>query len=161
MEVKETIKTQFGISQLNTNFNSTIKLFNDLVKENNWVVKLNNENVDELKLKGIFSIGSSNNKINHKIDWNLSLNSRKALAKRMYYFNVKKTVKTANMLFSIFKKLDVINDNVKVDVSTKEQEIVRKRKAYKDLMKQTEVARLAYKAEKGDFYKKRMIKLGY
>lgn len=160
MEVKETIKTQFGISQLNTNFNSTIKLFNQLVKDNDWILKLNNENVDELKLKGLFSIGSSD-KINHKIDWNLSLNSRKALAKRMYYFSKKKSLHTANMMFSLFKKLDVINDNVKVNVSTKEQEIVRKRTAYRDLMKQTEVARLAYKAEKGDFYKKRMIKLGY
>lgn len=147
MEVKETIKTQFGISQLETNFNSTIKLVNNLIKENQWQVTVG-KSVSEVS-------------IHHRFDFNLSLNSRKALAKRMYYFDKKKSIYTANMMFSIFKKLGVINDTVKVNVSTKEQDIIHLRKAYRDLMKQTERARLAYKTEKGDFYKKRMIRLGY
>lgn len=148
MEVQETMKSQFGISQLENNFNTTIDTINTMVKENGFVLIKNGKEETHLQLE-------------HKLDWNMSLNQRKKLAKKMYFFDKKVSLRTANSFFSVAKRLGTITDSVKIKVSKKEQQIDCKRKTYRSLQKQVEDARLSYKKEKGDFYKKRLIKFGY
>ena len=144
----KTMKTEFGISQLETNFNTTVKMINNVLKQNDYVLIVNGTEVPELN-------------IHHYFDFGLSLNQRKKLARKMYFANKKESLRTINSFFSVMKRIGVITDSVKIKPSKKEQEIVRKRKEYRKLQAQTETARVSYKKEKGDFYKKRLIKLGY
>ena len=68
----------------------------------------------------------------------------------------KKSLKSINTFFFIFRKLGVITENVKVEISRKEKNINNLRSTYKIMKAKTEEARLAYKKEKGNFYKEKL-----
>ena len=148
MELKETTKTQFGISQLEKNYNATIKSINEMVRDNNFILKVNGHEETQLN-------------IHHYFDFNLSLNQRKKIAKKLYYFKKKNSLRNVNSLLSVLKRTGSITDSVRIEPSKKEQEIQRKRKVWLKLRNEAEVALKGYKEEKADFYKKRLIKLGY
>ena len=57
-------------------------------------------------------------------------------------------------MFRFLYRLNVINDEVRITPSLLEQKIQLSRKLYVKLRDEAEVARLAYKELKGDFYKK-------
>jgi len=57
------------------------------------------------------------------------------------------------MFLHVANKIGIIEDNVRVLPSKKEQEIQRKRKVWKKLRDEAETALLDYKKEKGNFYK--------
>lgn len=80
---------------------------------------------------------------------NGSLNDRKRLCRSIRRANLKKTRRAFNYMLS-----KVGGGNVKL--GAKELEIQRKRKAWKELQAKAEEALLAYKSEKGDYYKKRL-----
>lgn len=86
---------------------------------------------------------------------NSTLTSRKKLAKKVYYFMKKKSLKTMSSLFSFIRKSFVEEEfKVKVKPSILEQEIVSLRENYKKLYKETEAIRIAWREKKKLFHSK-------
>lgn len=88
----------------------------------------------------------------------LTFDSRKKMKVLRNYINrldKKVSMRNANMflhfLFRVIYKQDA---HPRVELSDKEQKIQQARKAWKKVAMEAETLRLAYKAEKGDFYKK-------
>lgn len=75
------------------------------------------------------------------------------MAKRLWIYENKGTLKSINFLFHVLKKMNITQDKVAVSVSHKEAEIQAARKTYVKLRTEAEAARVAYKTLKGDFYK--------
>ena len=145
MEVQEnSMRTQTSKTQLENNYQTIIDRILDVCDYNDWVIKMDGKrctvaNATIHSIKPDFS--------------NLSQNGSKNVAKRFHHFNIKDSRRTMNILFLVLRKLGVINENVKIDVSDKEKSIDRLRSTYKIMKAKTEEARLAYKKEKGNFYK--------
>ena len=116
MEVQETMRMQFTEAELENNYYETIKTISEIVKNKDWRISIDGEEVDIIYLKPDFN--------------NLSKNARKNLAKRMHYVDKKKSRRAINTFFFIASKLGVINSNVKVTLGKKEREIQRKRKIW-------------------------------
>lgn len=146
MEVQENnMRTQIKESQLEINFASAIETIEELIIENDYRYTIKSEDGDMGGLPYM------------KTDFsNLSRNARKNLAKRLYFFDKKRSLRSMNILFLVFRKLGIINANVKVSISDKEKSINRLRSTYKIMKAKTEEARLAYKKEKGNFYKEKL-----
>lgn len=86
---------------------------------------------------------------------NSTLSSRKKLAKKIYYFMKKKSIRTMNALFSIIRKIFLGEDyKITIKHSTLEQEVIASRIKYRALQKEVEAARLVYKEKKKLFYPK-------
>ncbi len=86
---------------------------------------------------------------------NSTLTSRKKLAKKVYYFMKKKSLKTMSSLFSFIKKRFVEEEfKVKVKPSVLEQEIVSLRESYRKLYAETEAIRIAWRDKKKVFNEK-------
>ena len=141
MEVQERIKLEISDKELRENFIQALNGVNDIIVNNDYVLKIDGN--EKLKIVNI----------NWDYDVYLSKNARKNLAKRITNFNKKNSLKTINIMFLVFRKLGAIGENIKVNVSHKEQEINRLRKVYKLMRAKTEEARLMYQKEKGNFYK--------
>jgi hypothetical protein len=143
MEVQDKkIREQFTEAELENNYYEIINMVNGLIKEKDWLIMIDGEESEMIYLKPDFN--------------NLSKNARKNIAKRLHYIDKKKSRRTINTLFLVARKLGVINEKVYVSVGKKEKEIQRKRNIYKIMRRKTEEARLAYKKEKGNFYKKNL-----
>ncbi len=84
-----------------------------------------------------------------------TLTSRKKLAKKIYFFQKKKSRKTMSSLFAFIRKR-FLGEEYKVSVkpSILEQEIVVLREKYKKLFKETEQTRIEWKEKKKLFYVK-------
>jgi hypothetical protein len=148
METTTKIREQIGVVELNNNFQLSIELIQDLIEKNDYYLKVNGSQVVDGKMADLSDI---------KPDFgNLSGNARKNLAKRIHFLMKKKSLKSINTFFFIFRKLGVITENVKVEISRKEKNINNLRSTYKIMKAKTEEARLAYKKEKGNFYKEKL-----
>lgn len=67
--------------------------------------------------------------------------------------------KTANLfLHFLFKKVYKVEASVSVELSEKETKIQTLRKSWKKAFAESEKLRLEYRTEKGDFYKKQLVK---
>lgn len=137
---KQLDKTVTGLTA--TYFDSLNKIENK-IKENDFILKINGEQASTEQLQDI------------KIDLSkLTFTGRKKLAKRMDMYQKRRTLKAMNYMFHVLKKMGVITEKVHVTTSLREQQIQAARKVYLKLREDAEVARLAYKELKGDFYKK-------
>ena len=143
METQVKLREQIKVTELRTNFENAINTIKEIVKENKY----------EVKVDGARFVDLSTIEMNFD---NLSQNARKNLAKRIHFFNEKRSRKTMNILFLVFRKIGVISENVKVDISFKEKNINNLRATYNIMKTKTEEARLAFKKEKGDFYKEKL-----
>jgi len=112
------------------------------INANNFVVKVNGNEVPSSELNNVVIDLSQ-----------LTHSGRKKIAKRIYNYETKGTLKTVNFMFHVMKKMNVTQDKVTVSVSHKEAEIQTARKLYVKLRTEAEAARLVYKATKGDYYK--------
>jgi len=145
METIVKLREQIKVSQLESNFKEAILEIENIIIDNEYTYAIHSVDGDNGGLPYI------------KTDFsNLSRNARKNLAKRIHFFNKKRTLKSINVLFLVFRKLGVINAKVTVSVSDKEKSINRLRTTYKIMKAKTEEARLAYKKEKGNFYKEKL-----
>jgi hypothetical protein len=141
METKRIIREEKSVAQLTANLSEAITEINETIANNDYNLTVNSVNTAQI--------------IDIRLDFsNLTNSSSKKLAKRIHFYNKKKSLKSINSLFSVFKRIGVITDSVKVSVSTKEKEIIRLRKIYKDIKVKYEESMSAYKTEKGNFYKK-------
>ena len=140
MEVQDKIREQISEKQLEENFYNAIDEINKIIIDNDYVLKI--DGVEKLKITNI------NTDFHH-----LSKNAKKNLAKRLHFFNKKKTLRTINIMFWVFRKIRVIQEYLKVSISRKEKEINKLRIINKIMRAKTEEARLVYKKEKGNFYK--------
>lgn len=147
METIKNIKTEISKTQLENNYNQAINRIYDVCDHNDWVIKINAKRCTE--------DGLSIHSIKPNFD-NLSRNARKNVAKRLYNYHKKDSLKTMNTLFFILYKLGVIDVKVSVSVSDKEKAINRLRVTYKAMKTKALEAQIAYKSEKGDFYKKKL-----
>ena len=142
MEVQDTIRMQFTKDELEHNYYETVKTITEVVKNNDWKISIDGEEVDIIYLKPDFG--------------NLSKNARKNLAKRMHYVDKKKSRRAINTFFLVARRLEVINSNVKVTLGKKERDIQRKRKIWTIMRDKANKALREYKKEKGNFYKKNL-----
>ena len=140
MELVETVRTQTGKGQLESNFQKTVNIINTLVEEKGYRVTVGGHQVQSLEITPDLS----------KLT---SLNSRKNLAKRMYRLQKRKSVRSLNVFFFVAERLGLISHSIKIQVSSKEQAIQKARKDWKVLQAQADAALKVYKDEKGDFYK--------
>lgn len=91
----------------------------------------------------------------HSIPKDLSKNKEKYLRRLMHRVLVRPSWCNANLyLHFLFKKCLGLDSFPRIERSEKEEKIQAARKAWKKSAAETEKLRLAYKAEKGDFYKK-------
>lgn len=95
--------------------------------------------------------------------WYWNQNPNRQSANRLFHF-IKTVIGDKNWESGYFKDRDYTPgkwnyelSKLKVLPSHKEQEIQRKRKVWKELRDQADLALKDYKEEKGDFYKKRII----
>lgn len=141
METK-TIKTDSTVTGITENYNNALTSIITKINANDYVVKINGIEVSAEELANV------------KFDLsNLTKSGRKKVAKRLWIYNQKGTIKSINYLYHVLYTHVVIGEKIKVDVSHKEAEIQSARKAYVKLRAETEAARIAYKLAKGDFYK--------
>lgn len=139
MTTKTINSTVTGITE---NYLNALTSIENKIKANNYVLKINGKEITSSEI--------------HKLHLDLSkltISGRKKVAKRLYNYDKKGSLRTINILFHALNKMNVIQDNVTVNVSHKESEIQTARKLYVKLRTETEAARVAYKTVKGDFYK--------
>jgi hypothetical protein len=143
MEVQDSIRMQFTETDLNINYYEAIKTITDVVKNKDFDIKIDSEEIEIIYLKPDFS--------------ELSRNGRKNIAKRLYYVNKKKTRKAINSLFLVMRRLGTIDNKIYITLGRKEQEIQNKRKIWNTVRNEAQQALDEYKKEKGDFYKKKLV----
>lgn len=146
METTVKLREQFKSTQIEDNFANAIKLMDEVCFIEEYQVKVNGELID----------GLSNLTLNKSVLSNLSKNARKNLAKRIHFFDKKQSLKSMNTLFSVFFRKGVLDDKYSIKIGNKEVEINRLRDIYKIMKVKSEEARLAYKKEKGNFYKEKL-----
>jgi len=130
------------VTGITANYLNALTSIENKIKTNNFVLKINGNEVPSSEL--------------HKIVIDLSQltrSGRKKVAKRLWIYEAKGTLKSINFLFHVLKKMNVTQDKVTVSVSHKEAEIQTARKLYIKLRSEAEAARITYKTVKGDFYK--------
>lgn len=127
------------------NYNNALISILNKVKINNYVVKVNgielSDMTDILKWHQFIDLSA------------LTQSGRKKIAKRIYNYEKKRSLRTINLMFYVMNKMNVIQDKISISVSHKEAEIQKVRKLYIKLRTEAEAARLSYKEVKGDFYK--------
>ncbi len=141
METK-TKSIDSSVTGITENYLNALTSIEAKIKNNNYVLRINGEEEPISDL--------------HIVDIDLSKltrSGRKKVAKRLYNYDKKGSLKTLNFLFHVLNKMSVIKDKVTVGVSHKEAEIQKARKLYVKLRTETEAARVAYRELKGDFYK--------
>lgn len=143
METKSKIREQFSTNELNNNYNEIVNKVNKIIKERDYQIKINTVKSDLIYLKPDFN--------------NLSKNARKNMAKRLYFLDGSYSRKAINVLFLVAFRLGVIDEKVYVDLGDKEKEIQNKRKMWKISRDKAQEALDAYKKEKSDFYKKKVV----
>ncbi len=142
METK-TIKTDSTVTGITENYLNALDSIKNKIETNNYVLKINGVETTTLEL----------GKINLDMS-NLSHSGRKKVAKRLWNYKKKGTIRSINLLFYVLNKMNVIESKVKVEISHKEAEINLLRAKYVKLRAEAEQARLFYKETKGNFYKK-------
>jgi ribosome recycling factor len=138
---------------MTTTINSTVTGITEAYKNAlTSIVAKANANNNVIKINGSEVNTSAINNV--EIDLSqLTHSGRKKIAKRISNYDKKGSLKTINFMFHVMDKMGVTKDKVTIGVSHKEAEIQSLRKAYIKLRAETETARVAYKAAKGDFYK--------
>jgi hypothetical protein len=132
------IKTSFDNNIVKANLTSALQEIKNICAEKEYVAE---GSIDKIILD--LNLESS------------TLTSRKKLAKKIYYFMKKKSRKTMSSLFSFIRKRFLGEEyRVSIKPSVLEQEIAVLRANYKKLFKETEEARIAFKAKKKEFYEK-------
>jgi hypothetical protein len=132
------IKSSFEISTVKTNLITALGEIKTICEQREYVVE-----------------GSIDNMISDINLENSTLSSRKKLAKKIYYFQKKKSRKTMLALLSFVRKRFLGEEyRVSIKPSLLEQEIVTLRESYKKMCQETEVARLQLKEKKKLLYSK-------
>ena len=137
-ELKD-IKTSFGVDTVKSNTIKALQEVDAICKQKEYVV---------LGLKGIEKLISELNLEN------TTLTARKKLAKKIYYFEKKKSLKTMTAMVSYVYKRFAGDCKVTIKPSLLQQEIVTLRENYKKLYKETEEVRLKLKEKKKLFFEK-------
>lgn len=103
-------------------------------------------NKNNFQLKGAMQEG--------KLDFP-STSKKKVLRNYLTRLSRRMSIKHANQfLHFLYKKIYKLDTALYVDLSEKELKIQAAKKAWKEVQKKADEAHTAYKAEKGDFYKK-------
>ena len=135
-DLKE-IKTSFGVDTVKSNTIKALQEVDAICKQKEYVVSGSIEKlISELNLE------------------NTTLTARKKLAKKIYYFEKKKSLKTMTAMVSYVCKRFAGDCKVTIKPSLLQQEIVTLRENYKKLYKETEEVRLKLKEKKKLFFEK-------
>jgi len=160
METQDTIKNQTTIKQLVENLRNELTTINELIEKNQWTITVDGKEKSHLnfELKSLVSkLLGKKDSIKIDFDFDMSKSARKNIAKRLWKVQQKPSRRNINTLFLVLRKLGVIKENIKVNLSKKEQKIQAKRKVWVKLRNEAEKALQDYKAEKGNFYKKDLV----
>ena len=130
------------VTGLTENYLNALNSIENKIKANNYVLTINGKEVPVSELNNVVI----------ELD-NLTKSGRKKMAKRIWNYTRKGTIRSINYLFHALNKMGIIKDKVRVEVSHKEAEIQKARKLYIKLRAEAEAARVAYKEIKGDYYK--------
>jgi hypothetical protein len=145
METTKTIKSDSSLTGITENYLSAVTSIEAKIKEKNYILKIDGNEIFNTTWSILGKVHLDISSLTHS--------GRKKVAKRLWVYHKKGSIKSMNYLFHVLKKMDVIKEKISVNVSHKEAEIQKARKAYKKLMAETEAARVLYKGLKGDFYK--------
>lgn len=148
-ELVKRIKSEISNEQIENNLRHVFNCIEDWIDDNKWQVLVDGNSVDTDYFEFI--------DLHYDFDRNTSKNGRKQIAKKIARVWSKPSRRTINTLLFVLRKREVIKQNVKINLSVKEQEIQNKRKIWKHLQAQSDKALLDYKKEKGDFYKKDLV----
>lgn len=130
------------VTGLTENYLNALTSIENKIKANNYVLTINGKEVPASQLHNVV------------IELhNLTKSGRKKMAKRLWNYERKGTIRSINYLFHVLNKMGITQDKVRVEISHKEAEIQKARKLYVKLRSEAEAARIAYKEVKGDFYK--------
>ena len=131
------IKTGRSLEDISDMYNMAITKINKVVAENDYIVKVN----------GAVSESVATPKLDH-----LTWTGRKKFINRLNIVLKKDGLRTINMFFHVAYKMGIIDEKIKVEPSTKEQEIIKLRALYKMSRARTEEIRLQYRDKKKGFY---------
>jgi len=130
-----------SVNELNNDIKSLFQKITEVAIDKKYIIKVDGKEETHLE----FMIPQTGN---------LTQNGRKKLANRIRIANKKSGQKSLNAFLWYLKLKNVIDYKVSLDLGDKEKQIQKLRKEYVKLRTETEVARLKYVNEKGDFYKK-------
>ncbi len=151
-------REQNTLKEIISNFRESVTIINNYVTTKGYMRVVNGQEVKDLD----FSINKNKyNPFNKSIgdsletifDSSLTKSQRKNIAKRLWNVEKKPSRRSINTLFLVLRKYDVLKENIKINLSAKEQKIQAKRKVWIKLRNEADVALQSYKKEKGNFYK--------
>jgi hypothetical protein len=128
------------VTELNQDLKSLFQKITSVSIDKKYVMKADNEEQSHLEF------------VEFKLD-HLTQSGRKKLARRIRHVNKKQGYRAFSSFISMLKSRDIIKNNIKIELSTKEKAIQLYRKEYVKARTEAETLRLKYVTEKGDFYK--------
>lgn len=138
VDVLKQIKTSFESAVVKSNLITALKEINTICSQREYVVTGDvNKIIADINLE------------------NSTLSSRKKLARKIYFFTKKKSLRTMSALLSFVRKRFLSEEyRITIKPSLLEQEISTLRDKYKKLLKETEDTRIQFRAKKKEFYEK-------
>lgn len=128
------------VTELNQDLKSLFQTITSVSIDKKYVMKADNEEQSHLEF------------VEFKLD-HLTQSGRKKLARRIRHANKKQGYRAFSSFISMLKSRDIIKNNIKIELSSKEKAIQLYRKEYVKARTEAETLRLKYVTEKGDFYK--------
>lgn len=153
------------IIQNSTTMTTENKKHIELINVSNQTIEASFEKISEFAERKGYVITGNNSHANINIPTNLigmnkslsfdSGRHKKTLRNYINRLHKKVNMPTANKFFHfLFRKIYKLDDSPSVEYSEKEIKIQAARKAWKKVAVESEKLRIAYRLEKGDFYKK-------
>ena len=128
------------VTELNQDLKSLFQTITSVSIDKKYVRKADNEEQSHLEF------------VEFKLD-HLTQSGRKKLARRIRHVNKKQGYRAFSSFISMLKSRDIIKNNIKIELSSKEKAIQLYRREYVKARTEAETLRLKYVTEKGDFYK--------
>lgn len=128
------------VTELNQDLKSLFQTITSVSIDKKYVMKADNEEQSHLEF------------VEFKLD-HLTQSGRKKLARRIRHVNKKQGYRAFSSFISMLKSRDIIKNNIKIELSSKEKAIQLYRREYVKARTEAETLRLKYVTEKGDFYK--------
>ena len=157
--IKKTTRQENTLKEIIHNFRCSITEIENFVNSKGYMRVVDKKEFKDLdnhiaiNRSKLDFLRKGKDEISVSLNNNLTKSQRKHIAKRLWNVEKKPSRRSINTLFLVLRKFGVIKENIKIELSKKEQDIQRKRKIWLKLRNEAETALNNYKKEKGNFYK--------